>query len=93
MEGIPDIEIRFDIKNHNDEPAIIVRAVRNWFVVTVGLRNVKSPTVIWYQFNDFMSDFYTKRKNEGFSDEDLKMMPVPEFIDFIKDWCEKNKDP
>ena len=76
-----------DIKNHNNKPIALVAAVRNWFVETVGLRNVKSPTVIWYQFNDFMSDFYSKRMTEGFTDEDLNMMPVPEFIDFIKEWC------
>lgn len=86
IEALSDLS-GSDIKSHNDEPAAIVAAVRNWFIETVGLRNVKSPTVIWYQFNDFMADFYTKRESEGFTDEDLNMMPVPEFIDFIREWC------
>lgn len=75
-----------DIKSHDDEPIKIVRAIRNWFVETVGLKKVDSPTVIWYKFNDFTSDFYSRRHQEGFSDEDLNMMPVPEYIDFIKGW-------
>lgn len=80
-----------DIKSHSDEPDEVVRAVHNWFVETVGLRGVASPTVIWYRFTDFASDFYDARKSEGFTDDDLNMMPVPEYIDFIRDWVAENK--
>jgi hypothetical protein len=75
-----------DIKSHDDNPAKLVQAVRNWFVETVGLKNVSGPTAIWYRFNDFTADFYTRRKKEGFSDEDLDMMPVREYINFIRRW-------
>ncbi len=75
-----------DIKKHNNEPNEVVRAVRNWFVETASLRPAPSPTVVWYKFNDFASDFYDARKEEGFSDKDLNMMPVPEYIDFISQW-------
>lgn len=81
-----------DIKSHKNDPATLVREVRNWFVETVGLQNLKSPTVIWYEFNDFMSAFYVIRQREGFSEDDLSMMPVPEFITFIKDWLQRNVD-
>jgi hypothetical protein len=79
-----------DIKSHKNDPATLIREVRSWFVETVGLRRLKSPTVIWYMFNDFMSEFYVKRQHEGFSEDDLNMMPVPEFISFIKDWQQRN---
>lgn len=75
-----------DIKSHGDEPVKIVQAIRHWFVETVGLKKVDSPTMLWYKFTDFTSDFYSRRQQEGFSDEDLNMMPVPEYIDFIKGW-------
>lgn len=75
-----------DIKNHDNRPVMLVQAVRNWFVDTVELSNVAAPRVIWYKFTDFASDFYTRRQNEGFSDEDLNMMPVREYINFIKNW-------
>jgi hypothetical protein len=79
-----------DIKNHDNKAANIVQAVRNWFVETASLRNVDSPTVIWYKFSDFASDFYTRRLEEGFSDKDLNMMPIPEYIGFIKRWIRSN---
>lgn len=75
-----------DIKRHKNEPVEIVRAVRDWFVETVGLRRVHSPSKIWYRFGDFASDFYDARVADGFTDEDLNMMPVPEYIDFIRSW-------
>lgn len=75
-----------DIKHHNNEPAEIVRAVRNWFVETVGLSGVHSASRIWYRFADFASDFYDTRVADGYSDKDLNMMPAPEYIEFIHRW-------
>ncbi len=91
MKALSDLS-GIDIKSHANEPNQIVRAVRDWFVETVGLRGVRSPTAIWYSFNDFTSDFYDARRAEGFTDEDLNMMPVPEYLDFIRGWVVKNKD-
>lgn len=75
-----------DVKRHDDQPEGVIRAVRDWFVETVGLRRIASPTVLWFRFTDFASDFYDARKKEGFSDDDLNMMPIPEYIDFIRSW-------
>jgi hypothetical protein len=77
-----------DIKSHQNKPEKLIAAVRSWFIETVGLRNIESPTVIWYQFTDFTSDFYEKRKSQGFSDEDIEEMPVPEYIHFIQEWLQ-----
>lgn len=85
MKALSDLS-GVDIKSHANKPEEVIRSVRNWFVETVGLRRVPSPTIIWYKFTDFTSDFYDARKAEGYSDDDLNMMPVPEYIDFIKDW-------
>ena len=90
MKALSDLS-GVDIKNHANEPDEVVRAARDWFVETVGLRGIPSPTVIWYRFTDFTSDFYDARKAEGFTDKDLNMMPVPEYIDFIKEWVAENK--
>lgn len=79
-----------DIKSHDNKPAKVVQAIRNWFVDTVDLSGVAGPTAIWYKFNNFTSDFYTRRQTEGFSDEDLNMMPVREYINFIKSWLRSN---
>ncbi len=75
-----------DIKSHNNDPARLVRAVRNWFHETVGLTGIESASGVWYRFTDFASDFYDKRKSEGYTDDDLNMMPVSEYVDFIGAW-------
>lgn len=90
MKALSDLS-GVDIKNHEDQPEEIVQAVRNWFVETVGLRGVASPTTIWYKFTDFTSDFHDTREEEGFTGDDLDMMPVPEYIDFIRDWVAYDK--
>ncbi|MDD3581687.1 MAG: hypothetical protein PHW74_11770 [Desulfobacca sp.] len=87
MKALSDLS-GVDIKSHNNDPIKMVRAIRDWFVETVRLRNVDSATMIWYSFNEFTSDFYKQRKSERFSDEDLNMMPPPEYIDFIKGWVQ-----
>jgi hypothetical protein len=78
-----------DIKNHGNNPQSLIRAVRNWFIETVRLRNLKSSTVIWYDFNAFMADFYLQRKAEGYRRADLSMMPVGEFVSFIQNWLKR----
>jgi len=80
-----------DIKAHANDPPGIVRCVRNWFVETVELTAAHSPTKIWYGFTDFAADFYSARKADGFSDDDLNMMPTPEYTDFIRKWVARNK--
>jgi hypothetical protein len=89
LKAISDLS-GVDIKSHGSDPQKAVRAIRNWFIDTVGLQKVDGPSAIWYRFNDFADDFYTKRQQEGFSDEDLNMMPVSEYLDFIKEWMRTN---
>ena len=79
-----------DADSHENKPEKAVSAVRNWFVSTVNLRHADSPAVIWYRFTDFTADFYAKRKSEGFSRGDLKMMPTREYVSFIRDWVRLN---
>ena len=81
-----------DIKAHSNEPDEIVRAVRDWFVETVGLRGVETATVVWYRFNDFTSAFYEKMLAAGSPERDIKQMPVPEYIDYIRDWVKEYKE-
>lgn len=91
MRALSDLS-GVDIKSHSNEPDEIVRAVRDWFVETVGLRRVVGPKAIWYAFCDFATYFYEAREDIGFTDEEeLNMMPVPEYIDFMKEWVAENK--
>jgi hypothetical protein len=90
MKGLSDIS-GCDIKSHNEEPYKLVQEVRNWFVESISPQGIPSASSIWYKFNDFMSDFYDKRKSDGFTQDDLEIMPIPEYIQFTKIWCEENK--
>jgi len=74
-----------DIKNHNNEPEEVIRQIRDWLVVNE-LKRADSGTRIWESFNEFMADFYLKRKEEGFREKDILRMPIPEFISFINGW-------
>lgn len=76
----------FDIKHHDNEPESAVRVVRDWLREAANLGRVPSATRIWYRFTDFASDFYDTRKAEGFTDDDLNMMPVKEYVEFIAEW-------
>lgn len=91
MKALSDLS-GVDIKSHANEPDEVVRAVRNWFVETVGLRGVAGPTKIWYAFSDFASDFWDARAAEGFTEEERNMMPVPEYVDFMRGWVTENKE-
>jgi hypothetical protein len=80
-----------DAKAHMNKPEKVVLALRNWFIDTVHSKKADSATAIWYKFMDFNADFYERRKKEGFSKEELKMMPVREYIAFIRTWIRNNK--
>jgi hypothetical protein len=78
-----------DIKSHQDKPERLVFVVRDWFFETVGLRNIESRTVIWYKFTDFTSAFYDTRQSQGYSEEDIEEMSVPEYMHFIQEWLRR----
>jgi hypothetical protein len=79
-----------DVKFHKNEPDEIVKCIRNWLIEVKLVQKADSPTVIWYRFNDFTSDFYDKRKAKGFTKKDLNDMPTPEYISAIKEWLSEN---
>lgn len=80
-----------DIKNHNNNPLRAVQALQHWLIETVGLTDVDSPSVIWRNFGKFNYDFYQRRKAQGYSKNDLKMMPVPQYIRFITQWVDSKR--
>lgn len=80
-----------DVKAHGQEPERLVRHVRNWFV-TNDLHTAVSAAKIWDDFNEFMADFYQKREREGFRNEDLQAMPIPEYVSFIKQWLTYSRE-
>ena len=81
-----------DAKAHRNNPEKVIFALRNWFIESIcSNKATDSASVIWYKFSDFKDDFYKRRKSEGFSKEDLRMMPVSEYISFIRAWINNNQ--
>ena len=77
-----------DIMAHNDDESTLVKCIRRWFASN-GFRKLQSPTIVWYDFQNFMADFYNDRKSAGFSDDDIYDLPIPEYVDDIRDWLKK----
>ena len=75
-----------DAKSHRNDPKTVLIALRNWFVETVHLNKAPSGSALWKEFSYFYSDFYDQRKKDGFSRQDLNMMPVREHIASIRHW-------
>ncbi len=73
-----------DIKNHNDKPFEIIQIARNWLASFSNGKTAKAPTFIHKEFNDFMEKFAQEREQEGFSPDDIKKMPVSDFIAYIR---------
>lgn len=82
-----------DIKSHGNKPDEVVRAVRDWFYETVGLRDAPYPKVIWSRFLDFTANLYDTRLAEGIPEEDVKediaRMPIPEYLNCVAAWVAK----
>jgi hypothetical protein len=76
-----------DIAVHNNEPAEVVRAVRNWLNGEARL-NAHGPAKIWGRFNDFMADNYAALKAQGYSDDDVEQLPVGELITCMDTWID-----
>jgi len=76
-----------DIKNHNDEPIRLVKAVRDWFI-TEEIGTGPSHKKIWYDFNDFSADLDEKLVEEGHEPEDFENVPIPEIMAYMDIWFE-----
>lgn len=75
-----------DIKSHKNEPTVLIRKVREWFIETKKIKNIDGPNEIWNRFNDFMLDFHIKCQEKGFSEEDIDCISIAEYINYVNDW-------
>ena len=80
----------FDIKAHNNKPRKIVEELRHWFVENDAIM-ADSVTIIWDNFNLFMTDFELAATAKGYEQKDIQKMGVLEFIYFIKEWLSNKK--
>jgi hypothetical protein len=74
-----------DIENHDDDPKLLVRKIRNWFSSLSRRRSYASPTEIWAAYNKFGSELMEELSG-NYSAYDIDKMPIDEFIKFAKRW-------
>jgi hypothetical protein len=71
-----------DIKAHENEPLLLVRAVRNWFAEN-GVFGLASHTRIWDAYNEFLFKLSKEAERLGYKDGDYSDLPITEYIYFM----------
>lgn len=72
-----------DPESHENDPELLVRVVRNWLQTIYMNKNLPGASDVWDQYNFFYSKLYEKG---NYSDKDIQLMTVPEFIQNIYNW-------
>lgn len=75
-----------DIENHNNDPKTLIRKVRNWFSVNDEVQEYPSANEIWFAYNQFYDDLFTKLIAKKYAQQDIEEMPTGDLIKFAKDW-------
>lgn len=78
-----------DIRNHDDEPIKVTKAVRDW-LITEELKTGPSHTKIWYSFNDFSADLEEKLLDEGHDASEFGDVPISEVMAYMDLWFDEN---
>lgn len=73
-----------DIYNHDNNPKTLVRKVRNWFSAGDDTKMYPSATEIWAAYNEFYSDLIKTLLENGYATEEIKDMPVADFIKYTR---------
>jgi hypothetical protein len=81
-----------DISVHRNEPTEVLTQVRNWLNTQAKLK-AKGPPGIWGHFTDFMAHNYDALKADGFSDNDIKNLPIADLIEHMTEWVRRFKSP
>lgn len=74
-----------DIAHHNGKPVKMVEVVRNWLNGAANL-DAPGPSEIWARFTEFMADNFEVLKKRGFSEDDIKRLPINELVEGMKNW-------
>ena len=75
-----------DIKNHNDDPNVIIKEVRNWFSIASGKNKFPPANKIWLAYNQFAANLNETLISQGYTEDEINKMQHADFISFAKDW-------
>lgn len=74
-----------DISNHEDNPKILVKKVRNWFSSNSPNIIIPPYSEIWTAYNQFTDDLSSTLASTHTPDE-IQEMTIGDYIKFAKDW-------
>lgn len=74
-----------DIASHGNEPIKALSAVRNWLKNEARIR-APGPTAVAIRFGGFMADNHIQLRSDGYSDDDIELLPAAELIDGMRRW-------
>lgn len=80
-----------DIENHENDPAILIRKVRNWFSTIDPDNTYPSANSVWNAYNQFYDNISIILNEKGFSDTEIEDMPTSDFIKLSRDWINNFK--
>lgn len=75
-----------DIENHDNEPAILLLKVRNWFSAMETIKSYPSASTVLVVYNHFYKENTQRLLDAGFTNREIEAMPVGDFVKFSKDW-------
>lgn len=73
---------------YENDPQVLVRKVRDWIAGVYPQRKFFGASNVWDQYNFFYSELY---KDENYSNEDVELMSISEYLNNIEDWVSENK--
>ncbi len=81
QRGLSDMSFG-DCKTHEGSEEKLIKCVRDWFYES-GTKKIKPASAIWDDFNEFMSNLYVEKTEQGYSQIEIDHILVPEYIDWI----------
>lgn len=81
QRGLSDMSFG-DCKTHESSEEKLIKCVRDWFYES-GTKKIKPASTIWDDFNEFMSNLYVEKTEQGYSQVEIDHILVPEYIDWI----------
>jgi hypothetical protein len=74
-----------DIVPHEGKYELAVKAVRDWLAAMPGFERIAERKVL-SEYEDFQEWYAEKRRADGFVEDDLRNVPVPELLQAMFEW-------
>jgi hypothetical protein len=74
-----------DIVPHEGKYELAVKAVRDWLAAMPGFERIAERKVL-SEYEDFQEWYAEKRRADGFVEDDLRNVPVPELLQAMLEW-------